>query len=183
VTKRESFRQSLGDCQELKAEFKKLDRALESFVRCIDRKIDELIKADEKLRNARSLIREVIGFGPVGSALLAVLLERVPFATSDALVAYSGCDPRPDDSGHRRGRRRLSKSGPGYLRRQWFMVGLSAARSKALAPLYQALRARGLASTEAAIILGRKLLRAAYSVWKTKRRFELQKFLGSPTPA
>lgn len=183
VAKRESFRQSLASCQDLKAEFKKLDRALEAFVHFIDRKIDELIKADEKLRNARSLIKGVVGFGPVGSALLAVLLERVPFATSDALVAYSGCDPRPDDSGRRRGRRKLSKSGPSYMRKQWYMVGLSAARSKALAPMYQALRARGLATTEAAIILGRKLLRTAYSVWKTKHPFDLQKFLGPSTPA
>jgi transposase len=183
VTKRESFRQSVAGCQDLKAEFKKLDHALQAFVRFIDRKIDELIEADEKLRNARSLIKGVVGFGPVGSALLAVLLERVPFATSDALVAYSGCDPRANDSGRRRGRRRLSKSGPAYMRKQWYMVGLSAARSKALAHVYQALRARGLATTEAAIILGRKLLRTAYSVWKTKRPFDLQKFLGNVAPA
>jgi transposase len=177
VTKRESFRQCLVGCQDLEAEFKKLDQALQAFVHFIDRKINELIQADEKLRAARSLIQGVVGFGPVGSALLAVLLERIPFATSDALVAYSGCDPRPDDSGRRRGRRKLSKAGPSYLRKQWYMVGLSAARSKALSPMYQALRARGLATTEAAIILGRKLLRAAYSVWKTKRPFELQTFL------
>lgn len=180
VVKRESFRQSLGGCQELKSQFKQLDHAIEAFIHSIDRRIDELVKADEKLRDARSLIQGVVGFGPVGSALLAVLLERVPFASSDALVAYSGCDPRPDDSGRRRGRRRLSKSGPGYLRKQWYMVGLSAARSKALAPTYQALRARGLATTEAALILGRKLLRAAYRVWKTKRTFDLQRFLGQP---
>jgi transposase len=178
VSKRESFRQSFGNCQDLKSEFRQLDRALEAFVRCIDRKIDELIQANAKLRIARSLIKGVVGFGPVGSALLASLLERVPFVNSDALVAYSGCDPRPDDSGRRRGRRRLSKSGPGYMRKQWYMVGLSAARSKALAPMYQALRARGLATTEAAIILGRKLLRAAYAVWKTKRPFDLHTFVG-----
>lgn len=178
VVKRESLRQSFGGCQELKSQFKQLDRAIEAFIHSIDRKIDELIKADETLRNARALIQGVVGFGPVGSALLAVLLERVPFATSDALVAYSGCDPRPDDSGRRRGRRRLSKSGPGYLRKQWYMVGLSAARSKALAPMYQELRARGLATTEAVLILGRKLLRAAYCVWRTKRVFDLQTFLG-----
>lgn len=183
VVKRESFRQSLRDCKELKAEFKKVDRALEALVHFMDRKIDELVKEDERLRSARTLIDGVIGFGPVGSALLAVLLERVPFATSDALVAYSGCDPRPDDSGRKRGRRRLTKSGPGYMRKQWFMVGLSAARTKALKPMYQTLRARGLAATEAAIILGRKLLRAAFAVWKTKRPFDLQRFLARSQPA
>ena len=183
VVKHESFRQSMGDCTELKTEFKQLAGALETFVRAIDRKIDELIKADARLRSARALIASVTGFGPVGSALLAVLLERVPFANSNALVAYSGCDPRPDDSGRKRGRRKLSKSGPGYLRKQWFMVGFSAARSKLLRPMYQALRARGLATTEAAMILGRKLLRVAYAVWKTKRPFDLQRFVAHSHPA
>ena len=53
----------------------------------------------------------------------------------------------------------------------------------ALKPLYEALRARGLASTEAFVILGRKLLRAAYAVWKTGRSFDLDTFLGRPQPA
>lgn len=183
VVKREAIRQSLGDCKDLKAEFSKLDRALADFVRCIDRKIDELVNADEQLRSARRLIATVAGFGPVGSALLAVLLERIPFATSDALVAYSGIDPRPHDSGLKRGRRKLTKAGPSYLRKQWFMAGFSASRTKALKPMYQALLARGLATTEAALILGRKLLRAAYAVWKTKRPFDMQFFLGSREPA
>lgn len=183
VVKREAFRQSLRDCKELKAEFKKVDRALEALVHFMDRKIDELVNEDEKLRSARKLIDGVVGFGPVGSALLAVLLERVPFATSDALVAYSGCDPRPADSGQKRGRRKLTKAGPGYMRKQWFMVGFSAARTRALRPMYQALRARGLATTEAAIILGRKLLRVAFAVWKTKRPFDLDRFLGHPQAA
>lgn len=177
VVKRESIRQSLGDCKDLREEFRKLDRALAAFVHCVDRKIDELLRADEQLRSARTLIDGVIGFGPVGSAALTVLLERVPFATSDALVAYSGWDPRPDDSGRKRGKRRLTKAGPAYLRKQWFMVGFSAARAKALQPMYQALLARGLATTEATVILARKLLRAAYSVWKNKRPFDLQVFL------
>lgn len=41
-----------------------------------------------------------------------------PFANSDALVAYSGLDPRAHDSGRSRGRRRLSKRGEPALRRQ-----------------------------------------------------------------
>lgn len=177
VVKRESIRQSLGDCKDLRQEVRQLDRALAAFVHSVDRKIDELLKADDKLRSARTLIDSVIGFGPVGSAALAVLLERVPFASSDALVAYSGYDPRPHDSGRKRGKRKLTKAGPGYLRKQWFMVGFSAARAKALQPMYQALLARGLATTEAVVVLGRKLLRAAYGVWKTQRPFDLQVFL------
>lgn len=183
VVKRDSLRQCLRGCKNLRADFKKLERALASFVSSIDRKIDELVRADERLRADHRLISTVIGFGPLGSALLAVLLRRVPLASSDALVAYSGWDPRPDDSGRKHGRRRLTKCGPSYIRKQWYMVGFTAARTKALKPLYQALRAKGFASTEAFVILGRKLLRAAYAVWKTRRPFEVDRFLGHSLPA
>ena len=183
VVKRESLRQSMRGCKDLQTEFKKLDRAVESFVRCIDRKIDELIKADDTLRASRRVIDTVPGFGPQGSALLTVLLERLPFASSDSLVAYSGWDPRPDDSGRKHGRRKLTKCGPSYLRKQWFMVGFSAAHAKAIKPLYEALLARGLASTEACVILARKLLRAAFAVWKSKKPFDLDIFLRRPQSA
>lgn len=183
VGKRESLRQSLRDCEQLKQAWQQLDRAFDTFLRDVDAKLKALVKSDEKWRIAQRRIQTVTGFGPVGSTLLAGLLERVAFASSDALVAYSGWDPRPDDSGRRRGRRKLTKAGPAYLRRQWYMVGFTAARTKALKPAYKALRDRGLASTEAFVILARKLLRAAFAVWKTGRPFDPNVFLGGPSPA
>lgn len=183
VTKREALRQSLRECPELKDAWQQLDRAFGEFLRRVDTHVKQLIKADDKLRAAQQRIQTVVGFGPLGSALLASVLQRIPFASSDSLVAYSGWDPRPDDSGRKHGRRRLTKAGPAYMRRQWYMVGFTAARTKALKPAYQALRARGLATTEAAIILARKLLRAAYAVWKTGRPFDLERFLGKSKSA
>lgn len=103
--------------------------------------------------------------------MLAALRSRIPFANADALVAYSGLDPRPNDSGRKRGIRRLSKRGPPEFRRQMYLAGFSAARSKVLKPLYQHLRTRGFAPTQAFVILGRKLLRVAWAVWRTQKPF------------
>jgi transposase len=178
VAKRDALRQSLRGCKALKVESKKLEAAFDSIIRSIDRKLKERVKADGELCASQRRVATVIGFGPLGSTLLAVLLHRIAFANADALVAYSGWDPRPDDSGHRHGRRKLSKRGPAYLRKQWYMAGFTASHTKALKPMYQALLARGLATTEAIVILGRKLLRAAYAVWKTQGTFDLDKFLG-----
>ena len=180
VAKRDSLRQSLRGCKDLKAALAQLDRAFDSFLRVLEGKVKDLVRADEKLSSAQRRLASVIGFGPLGSTLLAVLLARIPFANSDALVAYSGWDPRPADSGRKQGRRKLSKAGPAYLRKQWFMAGLTAARTKALKPLYLALLAKGFTPTEAMVVLGRKLLRAAFAVWKTDCRFELSKFLPRP---
>ena len=183
VTKREALRQCLRGCEDLRSAATELDRAFAAVVRAIERKVKQLVSADDKLRDAQRRLATVVGFGPVGSTLLAVLLQHIPFANADALVAYSGWDPRANDSGSKQGRRRLTKRGPAHLRKQWYMAGMTAARTTTLKPLYQALLARGLAATEAFVILGRKLLRAAYAVWKTARPFDLETFLQRPQSA
>lgn len=172
VTKRESVRQAFKGDHELAGELKQLDQSFNRILAAIDSKMDKLIAADAALATGRKRIATVTGFGPQGSALLAVLFARIPFANADALVAYAGIDPRPNDSGKKRGTRKLSKRGPAHLRRQLYLCGFAASHSKALKPLYQALRAKGFATTEAFVILGRKLLRAAFAVWKSGQQWE-----------
>lgn len=172
VTKRESVRQAFKGDRDLAGELKQLDQSFDRVLAAIDATVDELVAADTALATGRKRIASVTGFGPQGSALLAVLFARIPFANVDAVVAYSGTDPRPNDSGKKRGTRKLSKRGPAHLRRQIYLSGFAASHSKALKPLYQALRAKGFATTEAFVILGRKLLRAAFAVWKSGQPWE-----------
>jgi len=179
VAKREALRQAFAGLADLRTAFNKLDAAFDSMLRAIDVTIQRAIAADAMLAAAQRRIAQVPGFGPLGSALLAVLLARIPFACADALVAYSGLDPRPRDSGQMRGRRRISKRGPAYLRKQWYLAGFSASRSKAAKPLYLALRAKGLSTTEAFLVLGRKLLRVAYSLWKSGSDFDVTRLNGA----
>ena len=180
VTKRESVRQAFKGDRDLAGELKQLDQSFERLLGAIDAKVDMLIAADAALATGRKRIASVTGFGPQGSAFLAVLFARIPFANTDAVVAYSGLDPRPNDSGKKRGTRRLSKRGPAHLRRQLYLSGFAASHSKALKPLYQDLRAKGFATTEAFVILGRKLLRAAFAIWKTGQQWEPAKLLPKP---
>jgi hypothetical protein len=44
---------------------------------------------------------------------------------ADAFVAFTGLDPRPDDSGQHHGKRRLSKRGPTELCRLLYLAALS----------------------------------------------------------
>jgi transposase len=177
VTKRESVRQAFKGDRDLASELKQLDQSFELILAAIDAKVDKLMSADTALATGRKRIASVTGFGPQGSALLAVLFARIPFANTDAVVAYSGLDPRPNDSGKKRGTRKLSKRGPAHVRRQLYLSGFAASHSKVLKPLYQALRAKGFATTEAFVILGRKLLRAAFAVWKTGHPWEPARLL------
>ena len=54
----------------------------------------------------------------------------------------------------------------------------SASRSLAFNACYQTLKARGLAATEALVVLARKLLRIAFAVWKTQTAFDPGRYDG-----
>ena len=103
--------------------------------------------------------------------LLRRLHEGGP-ASRSGLVAYSGLDPRPNDSGSKSGRRRISKRGSPELRRQLYLAAFAASHSKALGPLYRSIKAKGFKTTQALVILARKLLRVAWAVWKTGKPFD-----------
>lgn len=150
----------------------KLKKAFDALLKAIDVQIKHLIDSDMQMAQDYKKLQTITGIGLQTGALLTVLLSRIPFANADALVAYSGLDPRPNDSGAKRGRRRLSKKGPALLRRQMYLAALSCTRNKALKPIYQAMRAKGFTTTEAIMILGRKLLRVAFAVWKSGQVFD-----------
>lgn len=150
----------------------------EALLTEIDQRIAALIAREPQRAQAVRLLRSIAGIGPLSSALLSSLFRRIPFTSSDALVAFSGLDPRPQDSGQKRGQRKLSKRGSPLLRRLLFMAAFSASRSRVFKPFYQALRARGLATTEAFVILARKLLRIAFAVWKTQTAFDPTRYRG-----
>ena len=168
-----AVRQTMKGVPGLDAALAQLALQHKAFLASIDKEVARLIATDDDLKAGAARLATIPGVGPQTSAMLAALFGRITFVTSDAVVAYSGLDPRPNDSGAKRGRRRLSKKGPPELRRQMWLAGFAATRSKALKPLYQALRARGLSTTAAIVALGRKLLRIAYAVWKTKKPFDL----------
>lgn len=173
VTKRTALRESLKDCEASVVQaVAQLDRAFAALLQAIDKRVAALIRADAPLHRARTLLQSIVGVGDQSSALLANLLTRVPFASAEALVAYSGLDPRANDSGRSRGRRRLSKRGDPGLRRQMYMAAMSACQTSTFAGTYKALRDRGLKTTEALVVLARKLLRIAFAVWRSGQPFE-----------
>jgi transposase len=83
----------------------------------------------------------------------------------------------PNDSGTKKGRRRLSKRGPALLRRQMYLAAFAASHSKALKPLYTHIRAKGFSMTESMVILARKLLRVAFAIWKGQETFNPEQLL------
>jgi transposase len=177
VSKRTALRQSLQGCDAaIAGQVQALDEAFTALLKAIDARISALFEDDTQLREQRALLQSIVGVGPQSSALLASVLARASFADGDALVAYSGLDPRACDSGSCRGRRRLSKRGQPALRRQMYLAAMSACHTKTFEGTYKALRQRGLNTTEALVVLARKLLRIAFAVWRSGQPFDSQRF-------
>lgn len=177
VTKRTALRQSLQGCDGAIADqVQALDAAFTALLKAIDARITQLFHDNEQLHAQRQLLQSIVGVGPQSSALLASVLAQAGFASGDALVAYSGLDPRACDSGRSRGRRRLSKRGQPALRRQMYLAAMSACHTKTFEGTYKALRQRGLKTTEALVVLARKLLRIAFAVWRSGQPFDPQRF-------
>jgi transposase len=163
--------QSKG-CAPLKRAHRNALRGLQALIAEIDSQLTASVQADAALEQKRARLQTITGIGLLNSVALTHRFHRTPFANSDAVVAAYGMDPRPKDSGNKIGQRRLTKQGNAEDRRLIYLAAQSAAKTKTFRPLYLALRAKGFATTEAIVILARKLLRIAFAVWTSNKPFD-----------
>jgi len=154
---------------------KKALASLTAWSEQLEKEMIAKIKAHSDWAKTYGLLTGICGIGPITGVALTNLFSRIDFATSDAAVAFCGLDPRPNESGRKVGRRRLSKQGDKAARTLLYNAASSAARTAQFKDYYAMLRARGLASTAALVIIARKLLRIAYGVWRTGQPFDPEK--------
>lgn len=152
----------------------RIDRAIAKLEGLIQRILTQVPGAER----AADRIETIPGFGRLTSTYLAHRFTSLPYASGDAAVAQTGLDPRPDDSGKRQGRRKLSKAGPAEQRRLLFNCGRVAARTPVWRPYYETQLAKGLSTTAAAVILARKMVRVAFALYKNDQPFDAS-YLGN----
>ena len=177
VNARQSLAQSLTGMPLLKAPRHALLVCFKRTIAHIDLLIGREIARVPEMAALHRRLMSIVGIGEVVATQLVVALGSLCFTRAGAFIAYTGLDPRPDDSGQHRGKRRLSKRGPALLRCLLYNAAMSAVRTKTFKPIYERLRARGLQSTEAIVILARKLARIAFALYKSGEVFDPQKHL------
>lgn len=176
VALRTATRLCLADLPALRPQTQATCEQFDCLLQAIDDQIAQLCKALPDYQEQTARLCSITGIGPLTSIWLTNLFNRVPLGNSDALIAFLGLDPRPWESGQKRGRRRLSKRGPAEARRLLFNAARSAAQTKLWKPVYDRYRQQGWSSTEAIVILARKLARIAFAVFKTQKPFDPAKF-------
>ena len=171
-----SLRQALGMSLKglvgFSTDLKMLKQRFDQVIARIDQRIKELVEANPDRKQHVTHLRTITGFGHVVSAALVNSLERMPLKNADAFVAFTGLDPRPDDSGQHQGKRRLSKRGPSELRRLFNLAALSAIKTKTWRPIYEHYRGKGLSGTAALVILARRIARTAWSMYTYQTEFD-----------
>lgn len=166
VRLRMSTRQSLG------AEAKSAVQQFNQMLKRIDQGIAELIRSVPRWHELMQRLQTEPGVGPIVAAYLVQVLTRFEFASSDAFVAHTGLDPRPNDSGKKRGRRWLTHHGDATLRALLYMAAMAASKRGEFRAIYLSGRQRGLASTAALVVVARKLARIAYALFRTGQAYD-----------
>ncbi len=144
---------------------------LEALIAKIDATLSALAARSPHHQEAQHRLETIVGVGPLVGISLTNTLERVPFRKADAFVAFTGFDPRANDSGRKAGRRRLSKRGPAELSRLLYNAAMSAIKTTVWKPLYEHYRPQGWSTTASLVIIARKIARAAWSIYHYRTTF------------
>ncbi len=172
VKAQQALRMSSADSPVLEAA---MAPAMKEFTRLLAT-IDSMIAAAAGALSAQTrdfeCITSVPGIGLLSGSMLLGVFRRLADRGADAVIAFLGMDPRPMDSGQKSGLRRMSKRGPAESRRLLFNAAMSASRTAAWKAQYEHERAKHLPRTAALNVLARKLVRVAFSLFKSHSLFD-----------
>ena len=165
VKARTIIQQSLGAEPLLKAGLKRLISQINTLDAQIQKHLRDTVR-DAGLSEHVQRCKALEGVGDLTAYALVMAFLRGDFRNSDAFVAFLGMDVHVKDSGTKTGKRKLTKKGDSEARRLLYCAAMAARRSKRWAGVYQAYLDRGLATTQALVILARKLVRIAFALMK-----------------
>ncbi len=146
----------------------------------------QIIAGDGQLQRRFQLLLSLPGVGETSALQLLGELALLPAdAEVRQWVAYAGLDPCQCSSGSSlRKRPHISKVGNRHLRRALYMPALSAAHHQAqFAAYYGALQQRGKCKMVALVAIMRKLLHAAFGMFKHDAWFDASRLFPVPPAA
>lgn len=170
VTARTALAQSWTNESLLKAAFKTFVTSIDRLDQLIQKKIKEVLR-EAGLHEQVARCQAVEGIGFLTATALVMAFVRGEFKSSDSYIAFLGMDLRVNDSGEKNGRRRLTKRGCSEIRRLLHNAAMAASRSAAWKGVYEQYRNSGKATTQALVILARKLARVAFALMRNQDEY------------
>lgn len=155
----------------LKAAFNAQVQSIQKLEALIEKTIGDHLKEAGLLGQLKRCLK-VEGIGFLTGARLLTTFQRGDFRNSDAFIAFLGMDLRVSKSGQKDGRRSLSKRGDPEARRLLHNAAMSASRTGAWKKFYEDQRAKGLSTTQALVILARKLARVVFALLSKQSEYQ-----------
>ncbi len=167
IKARTMIQQSLSGEKVLKANLTKLISQINSLDTLIQKHLRNTVR-EAGLCDQVKRCKGLEGVGDLTAYALVMAFLRGDFRNSDAFVAFLGMDVHVKDSGTRTGKRKLTKKGDSETRRLLYCAAMAACKSARWMGVYQGYLDRGLAKTQALVILARKLVRIAFALMKNR---------------
>ena len=178
VTRRRQLLAMLGsERQRLQITPRKLHPSIEAIIAAIKAQLDDLQAqmmdhVREHFSGLDGLLQSTSGIGPVASATLIAQLPELGRLNRREIAALVGVAPMSNDSGNRKGRRRV-QGGRFEIRRVLYMATLTAARyNPVIRAFYERLRAAGKLPKVALVACMRKLLTTLNAMVRTGKPWD-----------
>jgi transposase len=178
VTRRRQLLAMLGsERQRLQITNRKLHPSIEAIITVIKAQLDDLETqmvghVREHFGELDGLLQSTNGIGPVASATLIAQLPELGRLNRREIAALVGVAPMSNDSGNRKGRRRV-QGGRFEIRRVLYMATLTAARyNPVIRAFYEPLKAAGKLPKVALVACMRKLLTMLNAMVRTGKPWD-----------
>jgi len=171
VQARVSLKQSWANEPLLKRAITTQLKAMARLEALIEKTIANQLK-EAGLMDQLNRCMKVEGIGLLTGARLITAFQRGDFRNSDAFIAFLGLDLRVSKSGQKDGRRSLSKRGDPEARRLLHNAAMSASRTPAWKGVYEGFLSKGFRTTQALVMLARKLARLVFALLKGQDEYE-----------
>ena len=164
-------RYAAAESKVLKRLFERQLDACARVIEALDAAIAAVLESNAELGRRYRILASIKGIGPVVAAMLAACLSELGLLAAGKIAALAGVVPFDDDSGDRRGLRRI-KGGRPHVRQALYMAAVSAARCNPdLKAFYERLRAKGKEAKLALTAVMRKLVILANTLIREDRHW------------
>jgi transposase len=147
----------------------------------LENEFESVINADPILAEDSTNMLSIPHVGPgLRNTILVLCYRQLKELSQRQLLAFCGMSPREHQSGQFKGQTRMSKTGDGRIRKNFYMAALGAVRSDGLLHDYF-LRQKAAGVHGKVILIGvmRKLLYVIQGVVRSKTTFDMDIFLGN----
>lgn len=156
--------------------FEETVKTVQQLQRCHEQLLNELesylLEIQPEKRKVIERVSEIPGITPRNAALFTYVLNP-EVTSSKSWMAYAGLDVSIRESGTWRGKGKITKRGPAWLRKRLVQAAWGTAMTWPQGrQYYDFLKAKGRKHKEALVIIARKLLSIIYSLIVHEKKFD-----------